>query len=114
MNQAEFKELRMTVADMLCGDDLVDKTPRTLLYGVGVEFEHVHTYFDGVDILMCGWDKDDDGACELSPSSNEQYILEYLVHPQYCDLEFCQLLLKAGECIPFREWYVDKQKLRTL
>jgi hypothetical protein len=36
------------------------------------------------------------------------------VHPQYCDLEFCQLLLKAGERIPFGEWHVDKQELRTL
>jgi hypothetical protein len=112
MNQDEFKKLRMTVVDMLCGDDLVDKTPRTLLYGG--QFYHVHTYFDGVDIRMCGWDMYEDEVCELSPSSNEHYIPEYLVHPQYCDLEFCQLLLKAGERIPFGEWHVDKQELRTL
>jgi hypothetical protein len=49
MNQDEFKKLRMTVVDMLCGDDLVDKTPRTLLYGVGGNYEcHIHIPY-GVD-----------------------------------------------------------------
>jgi hypothetical protein len=55
MTQDEFKKLQLTVVNMLSGEDLVDKTPRTLMYGAGDYWFNVHTYFDGEDIRICGW-----------------------------------------------------------
>lgn len=116
MNQQEWKDLRMTVVDMLCGDDLIDKTPRTLLYGVGRDFANFHTYFDGEVICVCGWNDGDDDVYEIIPNDDEHYIPDGMLRPEYCDFEFCQLLLKLGHTLPFTEayWYGERKELRTL
>jgi hypothetical protein len=115
MTKDEFQKIKLTVVDMLCGDDLVDKTPRTLLYGAGYYFDHYFTYFDGEDICICGWDSAGDMPTEIHPNTNDCYIPTSCLRPEYCDFAFCQMLLKLGYTLPFTEgcWYGEKQELRT-
>jgi hypothetical protein len=109
MDLVQYKLLQQTPAKppVVGVEQLVDRTPRTLLYGYTAERHTWHVYLDeDGQIHRVMYDHDDEVLMHTSGptgycSENVHYIPNKRLYPESCDFEFCQLLTKTGERLPF-------------
>lgn len=92
MNAEEYLSIRCPPKrKILSADDLVNKTPRTLLFGYTVDRVTWHTYFDGRRIVTVIYDYFVP-VRELEVHSDEDYVPNKRLYVECCDYEFCKLL----------------------
>jgi hypothetical protein len=119
MDLAQFHQLESArVTPSVVGvAQLVDRTPRTLLYGYDAEHRTWHVYLDEDGLLHRFVHGDraspvhaagPTGGC----TENRQYVPSRRLYPESCDYEFCRLLLQAGESLPFTTFDVAADQRR--
>lgn len=95
--------------------DLVDKTPRTLIYGYTVARATFHVYLGADGLIHVMTYNESYSKAEPSPflvqyhsageagglTDNAHYVPSKRVYPERCDFEFVQLLMREGVSIPF-------------
>jgi hypothetical protein len=118
MNQQEYEQLRTnTVERKVLGlVDLVNRTPRTLIYGYNIDREDFHVYIGADNLIHILLYSERDGAKEGEPKyyelhhrfgecggaeENTDFVPSKRVYPESCDYEFCQVLKRYGVNIPF-------------
>ena len=102
MTEAELLKLTRKNNQLLTADDLVNKEPRTLLLGSTPQGHAWHVYLDLHQRIQ---------RVVYSPTlllretskfaENQDFIPLQSLYPENCDAEFCGLLVKAGERLPF-------------
>lgn len=109
MNKSQFSTLMSTVAEAKQASIslLMDRTPRTLIYGYTIQRDTFHVYLaqDGIHCVIYNYNKllmqhtHEHNGLQLS-----QCVPDKRVYPETCDLEFCSVLLNAGVHVPFTSW----------
>ena len=99
MNKQEYDTLR-TDSTFIAADKLLNKTPRTLLYGYTCNRDTWHVYFNGEKIVTCYYAYKEEPIGQTVRTNND-YIPNKRLHAECCDFEFCLLLRKAGVDLPF-------------
>lgn len=108
MTPSEYQKLQTATASnpTTLADELVDRTPRTLLYGYDVARNTWHVYLDAAGVLHKVVYLSD--ALLLSHEAGRlpdaSLIPDKRLYPQYCDFEACLLLQRAGVSLPFTTW----------
>lgn len=89
--------------DIITVNHLKNKFDRTLLYGYDCDRNTYHVYLKDENIYVVRYN-----SCNiltrLKVSSNEDYVPNKRVYPQYSDFEFCKLLIEKDIYIPFLEY----------
>lgn len=100
MKLEEFKNLQ-NVNILLTAKDLINHTPRTLLYGYDIYRNTVHTYLDdNLRIITLKYGYKERPTC-LFLTNNHEYVPSKRLYPERCDMEFCKLLISLGINLPF-------------
>lgn len=120
MDQAQYESLRKNPPEraVIGVDQLMNRTPRTLLYGYTCERNTWHVYLDGKgQIHRVLYDSHDQplfhaagpaGAC----LDNREYVPDKRLYPESCDYEFSKLLLQAGVNLPFTTFDAEYEQRR--
>lgn len=115
MNQAEFLSLEnFKEKDRLIkGSNLINQTPRTLLWGYDCERNSWHVYLDTEGKIvrvsyyypnkLIAYDS------ELNLTVNEQYLPNKRLYPEACDLEFTKLLIEQGIDMPWTTFNEERE-----
>jgi len=117
MNEQQYEHFKTEGAlrNIVCLDDLADKSPRTLLFGYDVCRATIHVYIDPSDGLIHVLKYTSTGTVGserflvLSHTSgphggvarNEQFVPDKRLYPESCDLEFCRILRRYDVSLPF-------------
>lgn len=123
MNQEQFDQLAKPVTPRLVSvDDLVDKTPRTLIYGYYSDGVTHHVYLDEDGQLHrllyrptsqqeAGPRKffiiSHDSGPSAGVSCNTDFVPGKRTYPESCDFEFCRLLQSVN--VPLRTTRFDAE-----
>lgn len=106
MERIEFEQLRYVQREqdeILSVDDLVNKNPRTLIYGYTCTRDTFHVYLEGSRIHIVVYNSTTE-VSEKIAENNYDFIPDKRVYPEKCDYEFCGLLRKKDINIPFTTW----------
>lgn len=107
MNKEQLQVLSDVTCKLITASDLKDQTPRTLLYGWICSGDTWHVYIDyntegDAEIhTVCYYG---DNMAEIDVKYNAMFVPDKRLYPEYCDYEFCSLLLKHGEHLPFTSY----------
>lgn len=105
MNKEDFEHLLEKVSPyetILSVDDLHDKSDRTLLMGDYGHFRW-HVYLKNKKIRVA--DYEGYSLIERFVESNLDFAPNsYTFYPEYCDYEFCKLLIERGVDMEFEEY----------
>lgn len=92
MTKEEYELLSVPTKSIpLTAKDLVNKTPRTLLFGYTGDRTTWHVYFDGRRIVTVIYDYFIP-LRELEIFKDEDYVPNKRLYVECCDYEFCKLL----------------------
>lgn len=102
---AQIQKLPTSAPKVLTGQDLGNKTPRTLLWGYTTDRYSFHVYLDEHAVIhKVIYLYDDTLVLHLTESnieSNEGWVPSKRLYPEACDAEFCRLLIERGLQLPF-------------
>lgn len=100
MNKKEYLELTKTLIKV---GDLKNMNDRTLIWGYDLERNSFHVYmkddtlfkvvYSYLDILICSVQGESLDVAACIPSKR--------IYPEASDLEFCEILMKRGQTLPF-------------
>lgn len=117
MNKDQFTQLQSAKPArkfILGGADLLNKTPRTLLYGYTADSYFFHVYLDENGIIQKLVYA---GATnpmlivhetEARVDSNESYVPNKRLYPEMCDFTFCELLHARGVNLQFAAYNEER------
>jgi hypothetical protein len=113
MTEDEYKKLRNLRVNIISGAQLQNKTARTLIYGYTADRSTFHLYLDDSGVLnRVIYDRDklllEHLKGEFAP---EVCVPDSRAYPDASDLEFCKILFRAGQNIPFTT-FQDKRERR--
>lgn len=103
MNSCEYDKLQNIGDVPISADLLVNKSPRTLLYGYTLERDTWHVYLDidgEIQTIKYGYG-DNSHIEKINISCNEEYIPTKRLYAERCDFEFCSLLKQHGVTLNF-------------
>ena len=117
MNKEQFAQLQSTKPTrkfILRGADLLNKAPRTLLYGYTIDSYFFHVYLDENGIIQKLVYA---GATnpmlivhetEAQIDSNESYVPNKRLYPEMCDFTFCEMLNARGVSLTFANYNEER------
>lgn len=105
MTHDEFTQLEATRCTISI-DQLMDKSPRTLLWGHTTDKRSWHVYIDNGLIRLYiygGWGANEETGMLTSSTDWRPHDLvpDKRLYPEACDFEFCRLLTQCGVSLPF-------------
>ena len=103
MNQQEYNALQSVQNSIISVDNLVNKTPRTLLYGYTLERDTWHVYLNSEGVIKTvkyGYG-DDAPLQEINIKWNDEYIPSKRLYAERCDFEFCSILKQKNISLNF-------------
>lgn len=121
MNQQELETLNSTQDHprLISSNDLVNKEPRTLLYGYTCNRDTWHVYLDEhQDIHVVTYNSRHLMLSHTSGTAggvteNSGFLPDKRLYPESCDFEFCRLLVKEREDLPFTNYDPETHGKRT-
>lgn len=92
---------------------LKDRSDRTLLFGYTKTRQDFHVYIRGGEIQLriygLGYWMDDNFSFhDVEPFEPETLVPDKRLYPECCDFEFCCLLRKMGQPLPFTTFNPDR------
>ena len=104
----EIKKLPQVIK----GNELLDRSDRTLVYGYTCDRDTFHVALLGgvIHVFLYDhnntmiWHKDEDDL-----QDNSEYVPNKRVYPERCDSDFVITLLHAGVDVPFTTFDVERQ-----
>jgi hypothetical protein len=130
MNQQEYKQLTTeTIERRVLGlADLVNRTPRTLIFGYTTDRDTFHVYIGPDNLIhVLFYSERGSSVPEGEPrflilghtfgesgglQDNGEYVPNKRVYPESCDYEFCKVLKSHGVNIPFTTFTEDADARR--
>lgn len=114
MNLAEYETLTQhkAIQARVCGADLAERTPRTLLFGYTCDRETWHVYLDddgAIKRVIYGYPNTCLSVADESTLLPEECIPNKRLYPEACDLEFCCALKELGLNLPFTVFNSDRE-----
>ena len=103
MNLREFENLKKVEEEQISVLDLVDRQNRTLIYGYTVDRYdfHLYLYDDSFFLLIYSGNNIIKKEMYIDTINDEDCIPDKRVYPEQSDYEFCELLIRNGNHIPF-------------
>ena len=89
--------------ELVTANHLKNKSDRTLLYGYDCDRNTFHVYLKDENIHVVKYNSSKI-LTVLNVFSNEDYVPNKRVYPQYSDFEFCKLLIEKDVYIPFSNY----------
>lgn len=128
MKHFEFEQLNNSESrNIVNSNQLVNRRPRTLLYGYDVERNSFHVYLDSNSMIhilryqhltpkkgelpramVISHTSGEEGGVE----QNEEFVPNKRLYGESCDFEFCMLLKRAGVHLPFTTFEESDEEKR--
>lgn len=100
MTPEQYEQLFNT-GGLVLAEHLINKNPRTLLYGYNLARDTWHVYLGNDGVIHTVKYEYKGEPQEVEVTVNEDYIPSKRLYPEACDAEFCTLLMKNQINLPF-------------